>query len=116
MRKKKIEVWAPQFGCWSETASVEPPPACQILGLFLREGPNIAMHMGVPRLCNAYYFLKGKRVDPDESKYETIRWFVTGADGQEQEVSPPYAWAEARWVVPLGAAWDKAHGLKKGGK
>lgn len=113
MAKKKPDVWAPQFGCWSETATVDPPPACAVLGLFLSD----ATHQQLVRICNAYYYAGKQRVDPYEEQHDSIRWFVTGADGDQQEVPPPYAWAEARWTVPLGAAWDRAHGLKKrGGK
>lgn len=111
-KSKKPEVWAPQFGCWSETASVDPPAGCQVLGLFLTEGfPG----MQIVRLCTAYYYAGKKRIDPDEQDHTAIRWFVPGSDYQPQEVTAPFAWAEARWVVPLGGAWVKAHGSVKGG-
>jgi len=110
MAKKTPDVWAPQFGCWSETAGYPPPAGCSVLGLFLVEGfPG----MQIVRLCTAYYYSGRKRVSPDESQHDAIRWFVSGPDGQEQEVSDPFAWAEARWVIPLGNAWNKARGLPK---
>jgi hypothetical protein len=109
-KKKRPEVWAPQFGCWSETSSVDPHPACELLGLFLSD----ASAMQTVRMCHALYFSGDQAVDPDEERHDSIRWFVRGADGERQEVSPPFAWAEARWVVPLAGAWDKAHGLTKG--
>jgi len=97
------DVWAPHFGCWNQC---EPKPGCTLLGLYVdpEGGQSVTF-------CNAFYYSGDEAVDPDEDEYDDIRWFAI-VDGAEREVAPPFAWAEARWVVPLGGAWRKAHGLE----
>lgn len=105
-KKYELDLWAPTFGLWMETGTTNPPAGSTFLGLWKAE--DAACRLG--DCCCYYYDADGRKVDPDESKWESIRyWQLRGS--QFVEVEAPTMWCETRWVIPVGKAWAKAHGL-----
>lgn len=105
-KKTKLDTWAPSFGCWNETEGGPPPAASTFLAMWQAEGA--ACRLG--DCCCYYYDADGKKVDPDESKWASVRYWQLRGD-QFVEVPTPDLWCETRWVIPVGKAWDRAHGL-----
>lgn len=106
-RKKRevVDLWAPAFGCWNETENEKPQAAATFLAMWQEKGA--AVELG--HCCCYYYDEDGKKVDPDESGYSTIRYWQM-RDGKFVEVPEPQLWCEARFVIPVGKPWAKAHG------
>lgn len=104
-KRYKLDTWAPQFGCWNETEHGPPPAAASFLGMWISKAGTIRVGLG----C-CYYDDDGKKVDPDQSKWSSIRYWQL-EDDHFAEIPAPQLWCEARFVVPIGKAWAKAHGL-----
>jgi hypothetical protein len=105
-KKRKLDTWAPAFGLWRETDKEQPPAASTFLAMWQAEGA--ACYLG--HLCCYYYDEDGKKVDPDVEKWATIRYWQLQGE-QFVEMPSPELWCETRWVIPVGKAWDRAHGL-----
>lgn len=105
-KKYKLDLWAPQFGCWSETESQLPPAALTFLAMWVSKAGTIRVGLA----CCYYYDEDGKKVDPEESKWSSIRYWQL-EDDHFVEVPTPDMWCEARFVIPVGKAWAKAHGI-----
>jgi hypothetical protein len=104
-KKPKLDTWAPVFGHWTETANQPPPAAVTFLGMW-----HIKGHRQLEDACCFYYDADGKKVDPEEKPHTSIRyWRRHGSD--LVQVPQPDLWCEARFVIPVGLAWEKAHGL-----
>lgn len=106
-KKRQLDTWAPAFGCWNETEHADPPPGAAFLGLWQDEGPVVRLEV----VCCFYYNEDGKRVDPDTNPHVAIRYWQMKGE-QYIEVPAPDMWCETRWVIPVGLAWRKAHGLR----
>lgn len=105
-KKYKLDTWAPSFGCWNLTENEKPGAAATFLAMWQAEGA--AVELG--HCCCYYYDEDGRKVDPDTGKWATIRYWQLRGD-QFVEVPEPQLWCEARFVIPVGKAWAKAHGL-----
>jgi hypothetical protein len=105
-KKSKLDLWAPAFGLWNETEKQTPPAASTFLAMWPEGGP--AYRLG--DCCCYYYDADGKKVDPEEKPHATVRYWQLRGE-KFVEVPAPVMWCETRWVIPVGRAWEKAHGL-----
>jgi len=105
-KKQQLDTWAPAFGLWMETATVRPPAASTFLGMWQMDGAAVRLR----DCCCYYYDADGKRVDPDEKEYTAVHYWQWEGD-LLVELPPPVMWCETRWAIPVGKAWDRAHGL-----
>ena len=80
-----------------ETAETTPPAASSFLALWQADGA--ACRLG--DCCCYYYDEDGKKVDPDESKWASVRYWQLRGD-QFMEVPAPEMWCETRWAIPVG--------------
>ena len=105
-KKYKLDTWAPAFGCWNETENQTPPAAATFLAMWTDKGK-----FGTLGDCCCYYYdADGKKVDPAENPHATIRYWQMRGE-KFVEVPAPDLWCETRFVIPIGKAWAKAHGI-----
>jgi hypothetical protein len=104
-KKYKLDTWAPAFGCWNELESELPPAGSTFLGMWV-DGGRVRVE-----LAHCYYYDEdGQKVDPEHDEWASIRYWQLRGD-QFVEVPEPQLWCEARFVIPVGKAWAKAHGI-----